>query len=321
MMSQEYPCRFCEKKNSEPLYPVKDIFDNDFHINKCRECNTYFLTPPPSEAILNQAYDSSYYGEKEEKFNPILEFGLDYFRKVRARRLVKYLNPGARVLDIGCGNGRFLSSLLKYGKFELYGTEMEGNSAKRAMRIKEINLKVGVLKKDMFTPESFDAITMFHVYEHLTHPKEYLEIINAILKPGGIFLISFPNIGSFQSEKFKGDWLHLDPPRHLFFQTPKDFLVIMKNLGYSVLQEKYNTAEQNPYGMVQSFLNKWNKKREILLEFFKGNKAYIKDVSKINIFFQISFFAFSFPIFLVTDYFSSFNKKGASVEFVFRKKV
>lgn len=315
-----YPCRFCGKKESRQLYPVQDIFGNSFHINQCNHCKTYFLTPPPDEKILNQAYDSSYYGEKEEKFNPILEFGLDIFRKIRAKRLTKYLNDGASVLDIGCGNGRFLYSLLNYGKYKLYGTEMEGNSAKRASRIKEINLKVGTLNAQDFAPASLDAVTMFHVYEHLTDPKEYLQIIDSILKKGGIFLISFPNIDSYQSKKFRGDWLHLDPPRHLFYHAPKDFIDIMKSYGYELLKEKYSTAEQNPYGMVQSLLNRWNNKREILLEFFKGNKEYVKGVPKLNIFSQVLFFVFSFPVFVFTDIVAGWMKKGATVELIFRKK-
>ena len=106
---------------------------------------------------------------------------------------------------------------------QIYGVEMPGGSADRAKKIEGLTLKLGHLRIHDFEPNTFDAITLHHVFEHLTEPKRYLEIICEILKPGGHLVISFPNIDSFQSRFFKGNWFHLDPPRHLFFFTPDDF--------------------------------------------------------------------------------------------------
>ena len=81
------------------------------------------------------------------------------------------------------------------------------------------------LEKNDFAPQSFDAVTLIHVFEHLPDPRQTLEIISEILKKDGILMMSFPNIDSFQSRIFKGKWLHIDPPRHLFFFSPKDFKI------------------------------------------------------------------------------------------------
>ena len=126
MSENIYPCRFCSNVDNKIIFPTTDIFENKYFICKCNLCHAYFLTPPPDDSLLNKAYDPSYYGEKEEKFISIFEKVLDYFRKKRAKRVSLHLNNGAKVLDIGCGNGRFLSSLGNFGKFELYGIEMEG---------------------------------------------------------------------------------------------------------------------------------------------------------------------------------------------------
>jgi SAM-dependent methyltransferase len=295
------------------------MYGNTYNICKCKKCNAYFLGPPPDKVVLDKAYDSSYYGEKEEKFYSILEKVLDYFRWKRAKRVSFYLNNGAKILDIGCGNGRFLNALLKFGKFELYGTEMKGNSANRAMRIPEINLKIGALSETDYASEFFDTITMFHVFEHLTEPKNTLEIIEKIIKKRGIFIISFPNIDSLQSNLFKGKWLHLDPPRHLFFFAPNDFISLLEKYGFKLLKQRYVSAEHNPYGMVQSILNLLYNKREILYEFFKRNSTYLKDVSKVSLFFQLVFFLLTFPLFTITDILLALFKKGATVEFIFQK--
>jgi 2-polyprenyl-3-methyl-5-hydroxy-6-metoxy-1,4-benzoquinol methylase len=315
-------CGYCKGIESEVQYKTFDIFDNHFTINKCKSCNAYFLAPRPTPEQIAQAYDSSYYGEKEEKFSsPLVEKTLDYFRSGRARNVSKFLNTGAKVLDVGCGNGRFLKYLLKFGSFELYGTEMEGNSAKRASRVKEITLKTGTLNAGDFPDNFFDAVSLFHVFEHLAEPKETLETISKIVKPGGIAVFSFPNIASFQARFFKGKWLHLDPPRHLFFFDPKDFIKIMESKGFKTVKQHYFSFEQNPFGAVQSFLNLTTKKREVLFESMKGNKDYIKEYSKFNLLIQKLFFLFSMPFFAFSDIFSSLLNKSATVEITFIKKL
>ena len=311
-------CVYCKSKNTKNLFSTKDIFDSYYDIYYCHVCKAHFLSPLPDEEKLAQAYDESYYGENKEKFNPTIEKVLDLFRFRRAKRLTKGLST-SRILDIGCGNGRFLKYLLNFGEFELFGIELEGNSANRAAQIPEINLKIGKLKINDFPENYFDAISLFHVFEHLTEPRETLGIITQTLKSDGVLTISFPNINSFQSKIFKGKWLHLDPPRHLFFFKPNDFIELMKSQGYKLEQTNYLSLEQNPFGWVQSILNCIFNRREILFESLKGNKEYIKDVSSISLLFQKLFFLFSFPIFMVFDLFESMFNKGATVEFKFKK--
>lgn len=319
--SNQSICGFCKSTNSKTLYKTFDIFENNYSINKCNDCNAYFLAPRPSNKRLEQAYDSSYYGEKEEKFSsPLVEKVLDFFRSGRSCRVSKYLKNGDKILDIGCGNGRFLKYLLNYGKYELYGTEMEGNSANRTSKIPEIKLKIGSLNQNDFLDNYFDAISLFHVFEHLTEPLQTIEIIKKILKPGGIVVFSFPNISSLQSKIFKGKWLHLDPPRHLFFFSPNDFINIMQTNGFDVVKKHYFSLEQNPFGAVQSTLNLTTKKREVFFESLKGNKNYIKEYSKFNLFAQKMFFVFTMPLFAFNDLFLSIIGKSATVELTFKKQ-
>lgn len=270
--------------------------------------------------MLSQAYDTSYYGKKEEKFNhPLIEKTLDFFRSSRARRLSSMLNDGSKALDIGCGNGRFLKYLSNYGNFDLYGIELEGTSAERAKRVKGIHLKTGKLEYGDFAEESLDAITMFHVFEHLENAENVLSIIDSILKKGGILMMSFPNIDSWQSRIFKGKWLHLDPPRHLFFFRPHDFIQMMNGRGYRLVKTQWVSTEQNPYGAVQSSLNMFLKRREVLFERLKGNENYAPEYGKLSITLQKVYFLFSFSIFILTDFVAGLCRKSATVEFTLIK--
>ena len=317
----ENACGYCKQRNSVAAYRTRDIFGDDYGINKCNICSAYFLAPQPSAQQLARAYDESYYGEGGEKFKDgLIEKMLDYFRMKRARMICGHLGNKGKILDIGCGNGKFLSFVKKQGDFEIYGIEKEGGSAKRAAKIPGIHLKTGMLERNDFAAESLDAVTLFQVFEHLTEPQQTVEIITEILKKGGVLAISFPNIGSFQSRVFKGKWLHLDPPRHLFFFDPDDFKKKMSAFGFEMIREKYFSVEYNPFGMQQSLLNCILKKREVLYETLKGNKEYVKEFSKANLLFQNLFFKLSAPLFIISDAVESAFRKGATVEFVMKKK-
>jgi len=316
----ENPCGYCQKKASRILYDTQDIYEDKYLVNQCTHCQAIFLSPRPTNEQLSRAYDESYYGEQDHKFSPTVEKILDFFRSQRANIVTRYVLPPAKVLDIGCGNGRFLQYVRSKGKYQIYGVELPGKAADRAAAIEGIQLKKGTLEYDDFETETFDVITLFHVFEHLAEPVKTLEIIQKILKTDGKLIMSFPNIDSFQSNVFKGKWLHLDPPRHLFFFKPKDFVKEMQQYGFELVSETYFSTEQNPFGMQQSILNKLFKKRELLYEYLKGNDDYTKDYSKASLLMQRAFFVLTFPLFAVVDMIESMFKKGATVEFVFNKK-
>lgn len=315
-----HKCGYCQSENSTYLYPTNDIMGNDYDMHHCPTCKAVFLSPYPDAATLAQAYDESYYGEGDEKFNDgLIEKILDRFRILRAKRIAKLINNQGRVLDIGCGNGRFLQMIMSHGDIQGHGIEMESNSAKRAKTILGDNLQIGTLKDGDYPDNHFDAITLFHVFEHLTDPQDYLKTIQKILKPGGILYMSFPNIDSWQSRLFKGNWLHLDPPRHLFFFGPADFKKAMNDNGFEVIDDMYLNPEYNPFGFQQSLLNTLLDKRDVLYEGLKGNDVYTKPYLGWKMTLQKLFFIGSAPLFVLTDILASIFKKSGTVEFTMRK--
>jgi SAM-dependent methyltransferase len=262
----------------------------------------------------------SYYGEKAEKFRfPGVEKALDMFRVGRANRLAKLTRGKGKVLDIGCGSGRFLHLLGRRGDYTLYGSELPGPPAARAARFPEIRLSVGTAFHPEVEASGLDAVTMFHVIEHIEDPAAVIKKIYAALKPGGYFYVSFPNIHSWQGRFFQGDWLHLDPPRHLVMFHPVHFEQYMKKMGFEEVHRSGFSIEQNPFGMVQSLLNRLTRHRDLLFESMKGNKDYARKVPPPALFLQKMFFLLSFPVFILTDLLMSISDQNATVTFVFRK--
>lgn len=319
-VDEKNACVYCSAANGVGLYKTSSIFEDEFSLNSCLDCGAVFLSPRPTQEQLSQAYDDSYYGAGDSKFGSTVEKVLDVFRGARVCRVCKYIKPSGRVLDIGCGSGDFLKKLSERG-FEAFGTELEGRAARRAMQLDGIKVKTGHLLEVDFDKDFFDAVCMWHVFEHLAEPRQTMEIVNKVLKPGGCLFLSMPNIESIQSRLFKGNWLHLDPPRHLFFLTPEKLISAMENFGFSVVQKRFLSLEQNVFGFQQSILNCILKKRDVLFEVLKGNKSYAQDYSTVSISLQKFFWMGTFPLFALIAGMEAVLNKGGTMEFVFQKEV
>lgn len=306
-------CRFCESPEHIEYFHFKNK-DTNWQILKCKKCSCFYLYPFPTQKQLNDAYNVEYYGNTEEKFIPVIEKLIGIFRQLRARRLIKNIPKNANILDIGCGNGKFLSQLNQMGDFNLFGTELGSKSSERALKISNINLAIGELSNANFQSNYFNTISLYHVFEHLQNPKNDLIIIKDILKPGGFVTISIPNIDSWQARIFKKNWFHLDFPRHLAFFTPNDFIKLMQKNDFQIVNTNYWSIEQNPYGWTQSFLNSISKEDNFLYEILKGNQN--KNKFKVLIHFILA--ALSTPFFILLSPIESLFKKAATVELKFK---
>lgn len=313
------PCLHCHSAQSDLKIKIKDIQGSVFHLHKCRECGLYFLNPLPTKEELIDAYDQSYYGEGESKFLPWIEKAINFLRSRNAHAFSKRIPSVASVLDFGCGNGQFLTQLSQFGKYELYGLEIDGGSAERAKKINQIDLTIGAIQSDTYEVNKFDAIILTHVFEHLLNPEEVLDILTSIAKDGACLQIEIPNIHSWQYSLFKANWLHLDAPRHIHFYTPSLLKSSLIQRGWLLKSEIYFSPQYSPFGFQQSFLNSLGIKRDLLYESMKGNKEYTQGYSKISLFLQYIFHYSTLPLFILTDFISSAFKKGATVKVIFQK--
>lgn len=313
-------CIYCHHEHSDFEFAITDIFNDSYDFRRCQNCGTYYLDPHPNSHQLNQAYGRDYYGEGETKFNPLTQWIFNFVKKRSLKFFTKHLSAGQQVLDIGCGDGSFLMSLKAIKHVELYGLEMEGESAKRCAKKAYIHLSVSKFKENLFEESAFDAVTLIHVFEHLPEPKEALIELNRILKTNGHLWIEIPNINSWQFKLFKKHWLHLDPPRHLNMMLPQTLIDELGNMGFECIDQSYRSVQFGPFGFQQSLLNALGFKRDVLYEYLKRNPAYYKDYSRFGLFIMQLFHWLSFPIFILTDMIAAMFKSGAVVRLAFKKK-
>lgn len=122
--------------------------------------------------------------------------------------LAARLPAGARVLDLGCGNGAKISRLAT--RFEVVGVDLSEQQLRLARaNVPEATFVQGDLAELDFTPGSFDAVTALYSLVHV--PREdhrgLFERIRQWLGPGGLFLASLSHVGG---EDRTYEWLGVE---------------------------------------------------------------------------------------------------------------
>lgn len=142
---------------------------------------------------------------------------------------------GGRALEVGCGNGGFLS-FLKYHGWSVAGVDLSPIAAQRAKELFDIDVFNGQLEDAPFTAESFDFIRLSHVLEHTYDPLQSLKKIFTLLKPGGIVYIEVPNAIGVGAEIYGEYWFGFDAPRHLFMFTPENLQLALERAGLQLFK-------------------------------------------------------------------------------------
>jgi SAM-dependent methyltransferase len=215
---------------------------------RCHGCGSGYLDPRPDSASIGRAYGGYYthdeisaqqaplrrwklalrngylnsrYGYSERPAIPLPHPLYPARWRHRMSRSIRHLSrPGSavpRLLDLGCGNGSFLSCMQQLG-WEGFGLEPD-QRAVRAARGAGLAVEQGVLTESTFPSGLFDAVTMNHVIEHLHEPVKMLQLCHRVLRPGGILWIATPNVASLGLARFGPAWRGLEPPRHLVLFT------------------------------------------------------------------------------------------------------
>ncbi len=213
-------------------------------LDKCSSCGLVFLNPVPDDL---SAFYEGYRGEEGKRFLNRVESVVKFFRRRRARAVNRLFPRPGRVLDIGCGRGQMLRELKSMG-WECFGTEFPGQASKSL----PFTVYEGDLAELKLQPQSFDAVTLWHVFEHLKNPFSALDEIGRILKPGGLLVISVPNIESIQAKIFGRNWIHLDLPRHIYHFSPHSLSRALQTGDFTVLDLRHFSAEYGMSGVVLS---------------------------------------------------------------------
>lgn len=233
-------------------------------LGRCPACGLHWLLDPPTGAELDELYTSGFYVPAPPRGGALIR-GLHRVNNAIRLRELDDLEPG-RLLDVGCGKGRFLAAARDAG-WDAVGVEFAHASAEAA-RASGVEVHEGDFL-EVSLPGGFDAVTMWHVLEHLPDPAAAVTRAADLVRPGGHVVISVPNIDSIQARVGADSWFHLDLPRHLFHFGPRSLTALVEQTGLRVVRIGHFYPEMEVVGLVQTMLNRAGFEDGLLYRFAK----------------------------------------------------
>ena len=314
---QTHPCPVCAATAARPTFAIRGMAAR---VVVCAGCGLGTLHPQPDGATIAGFYPPEYYGETGAKFEPLVESLVRLVAARHVRFLVRRLPRGGRVLDLGCGRGVLLETFANMG-FEVHGVEVSETAAQGADPRVQLRFALR-LSEVQYPAESFDQIVIWHVLEHVPDPRETLLEVHRILKPGGRVVVAVPNFSSWQARWAGPAWFHLDLPRHLFHFPVKALRALLEDCGLECLSEHHFSLRQNPFGWVQSLLNKsrsWPRNSlYTLLQRGRGTHGPPLDRwTRLKL--RLAYFL-GMPIALVISIVAAAARRGATVHVVARRR-
>jgi SAM-dependent methyltransferase len=261
--------------SQEILFPADDYVTGDhFEIRRCGRCGLAFTWPSPEPAAMGRYYPDAYYGGAGEKrFTGPVEAAQRLLYGPRARRVERLAGgrPG-RVLDVGCGRGFLLDAFRRRG-WSAEGTELSEASSRHAREVLGLRVHLGTVQELGLPAGSFDAVTIWHVLEHVTDPGAVLAEVHRLLRPGGALLVAVPNFGSLEARATRAGWFHLDVPRHLLQFTPATLRGALSEAGFVEAGASWFAPEYDAFSFVQSAENRLGLRANLLYDLLRGRKA------------------------------------------------
>jgi SAM-dependent methyltransferase len=241
---------------------------------KCQRCASVFLDPRPTPEAISLAYQNYYthgpadcddrqtsaaglrqriidgylnarYGTKYPGAIPagqLIALAFPFRRAAHDAGLCRHLPRArrgmSRVLDVGCGNGKFLQFAVDAG-WTATGVDSDPVAVNFA-RGRGLDVRHADVCALPFPSGSFDYITASHVLEHVHRPMELLLECRRTLMPSGQLWLETPNIGSLGHAVFGSAWRGLEPPRHLAIYSRSALLRMLRDAGFESARFRFH---------------------------------------------------------------------------------
>lgn len=236
-MVERKECPICTSESQEPFLTALDhsVSKETFTIVKCRSCGFHFTNPVPENENIGKYYKSESYVSHSSSNKGIINKIYLLVRKYTLKKKVKLIKKesnGKSLLDIGAGTGHFLDVSKKAG-FNVLGLEPDSDARMFARENLGVELKPS---QDLhhLPDKSVDAITMWHVLEHVYDLKKDLKKITEVVKDNGVIIVAVPNMNSYDAKYYKDFWAAYDLPIHLYHFVPTDIKRLFADFGFQV---------------------------------------------------------------------------------------
>jgi len=268
-------CPICGSERSAPYRVVHDLVlrhEGEFQLVRCEDCSLIYLNPRPTREEIGRYYEGDYDNfrydphqqpspslvKRTERTRRLLAafrgYPTDEPRASKLWSLPAYLvfcaksrnliyptfRRGGRLLDVGCGAGKFLAEMRDLG-WEVLGTDISPEAV-TACCARGLEVLEGELSDARLPGSGFDVVTLRHSLEHIHDPLGTLREVRRVLKPGGEVIIEAPNIAGLGARVFGEYWFALEPPRHLVHFTPRTLASAVQAAGLGLRRLRFKSS-------------------------------------------------------------------------------
>ena len=233
------PCPLCKSNIYKKLYP-----STYKRVAGCLSCGLIYTNPRLKNKYLKYLYSKEYFNNTESTHFGYEDYLADENKIVktfskRIDDIEKIAKNKGTLLDIGCATGFFMKAA-KDKKWKVEGVEISDFAANYASK----RFKFKIYKDDFLNldlPKNhYDVVTLWDVIEHFNDPKKSLAGINKILKPGGLLVLSTPDVNSWPSKITRDKWVGYKlSDEHLAYFSDKTMKMLLLQTGFSMIKKKY----------------------------------------------------------------------------------
>ncbi len=247
-------CPVCNQAEGSLFCRAEDRLQIDpgavYRIFQCPLCEFGWTEPSLKKEELARFYPENYLGQTAQIINEYLSgswFGTSSWRMEAEKvKLVEQFCSRGALLDVGCGEGKFLWAL-DPDRWNRFGVELNSFTVRLVQKtVPEIDVREGTLDSLNVEPGGLDAVTFWHVLEHLPGPESALSRACELLQPGGWVIVSLPNIASLQARWFRSHWYPFgDVPRHIYHFSPRSLEILLRRAGFSDVRFRFFSRKVN----------------------------------------------------------------------------
>lgn len=274
-------CPVCGQTSIVRVLEAKDhtVSGEQYAIWECASCHLRFTQDVPDAASIAPYYRSDNYISHSDTRKGLINRLYHQVRQITLRQKKQLLiretgTASGKLLDIGAGTGAFLHTMQAAG-WTVTGLEPDAGAREVAASRYQLALEEPSTLFHL-PPASFDAITMWHVLEHVHQLQDYLAQIRKLLKQGGTFFLALPNYTAEDARHYGSYWAAYDVPRHLYHFAPEAVRTLLQQHGLelkamrpmvfdpfyiSMLSEQYQHGRSN---LVKAVWNGWRSTKKAL---------------------------------------------------------
>ena len=214
----------------------------DYTIVRCNHCGLTFLNPRPVPSELSTIYDTaSYYSGHSDYQGAQVGYTnylalTDHLRFVVGELLrpLQDMTPGV-ALDVGCSMGIVMDQLRQRG-WTPYGVDVSAYATAYARQEMGLNVFTGTIDQIELPPESVDLVTMLLTIEHVPDPKDVLQSVWRLLRPGGALIVATHDVEGLWPRMVGARWRHYDVPEHVYFFSRRTLTRMLSETAFETFK-------------------------------------------------------------------------------------